>query len=87
MLGFDSACQEGVQLSTKMGWFRSGFGADPITVKKIIDLLNINEAQKPIRPAAVLHAFNWLECDDTEEVPAMALQSRQSDRVVMSLSQ
>ncbi len=32
----------------KFGWFRSGFGADPITVKKFIDLLNIDEAQKPI---------------------------------------
>ena len=70
VLGFDSARQEQVQLSTKMGWFQSGFGADPITVKKIIDLLNNNETPKPIRPSAVLLSFNWSKCDDTEEVLA-----------------
>ena len=39
-------------------------------MKKIIDLLNNDETPKPIQPSAVLLAFNWLKCDDTEEVLA-----------------
>ncbi|KAL3779952.1 hypothetical protein HJC23_008206 [Cyclotella cryptica] len=68
-LGFGVGRQARSKLTTKIDWFRSGFGAHPNTVQTIIAMLE-EHTKKQICSSDALLAFNWLKCDDTEKILA-----------------